>query len=51
MPKLPGGEHHRLAEVYYYDRDGRRTVKPPPEFYKADEHDQSFRDLEGKVLR
>lgn len=51
MPNLPDGVNHRLSEVYYYGRDGRRSVKPPPELYKVDEHGQSFCDLEGKALR
>jgi hypothetical protein len=51
MPNLEGGINHRLSDVYYYDRDGRRTVKPPVELYKADEHAQKFVDLEGKELR
>ncbi|KAI6184387.1 Complex I-B14.5a [Aphelenchoides bicaudatus] len=50
MPKLPGGINHRLADVYYYDRDGRRSVVPPPEFCKVDENGQTFYDLEGKAM-
>lgn len=42
MPNLPGGVHHRLSDVYYYDRDGRRTVSPPKELYRADAEGQKF---------
>uniref|UniRef100_A0A915DE00 Cytochrome b-c1 complex subunit 8 n=1 Tax=Ditylenchus dipsaci TaxID=166011 RepID=A0A915DE00_9BILA len=28
-PVVPGGIHHLLADNYYCERDGRRTVKPP----------------------
>lgn len=51
MPNLPDGVHHRLSDVYYHDRDGRRSVKPPTELYKADNTGQTFVDSEGKVIR
>ncbi|KHN78281.1 NADH dehydrogenase [ubiquinone] 1 alpha subcomplex subunit 7 [Toxocara canis] len=36
-PSLPGGIHHRLSDVYYLERDARRTVMPPSPLYTVDE--------------
>uniref|UniRef100_A0A914RHF3 NADH dehydrogenase [ubiquinone] 1 alpha subcomplex subunit 7 n=1 Tax=Parascaris equorum TaxID=6256 RepID=A0A914RHF3_PAREQ len=32
-PSLPEGIHHRLSDVYYLERDARRTVMPPKPLY------------------
>jgi len=30
-----GGVHHKIADNYYYERDGRRMVLPPTPIYKV----------------
>jgi len=50
MPKLPGGVHHRLSDVYYHERDARRAVDPPSPLYESDQQVQKFGDHTGKEL-
>ncbi|KAI6196716.1 Complex I-B14.5a [Aphelenchoides besseyi] len=51
MPKLPEGVHHRLSNVYYFERDARREVKPPAPLYKpSNDGEGVFTDLTGKPL-
>ncbi|CAJ0581253.1 unnamed protein product, partial [Mesorhabditis spiculigera] len=47
---LPGGVHHKLAANYYLERDGRRTVEPPPAIYEAAGSAGAYRKLTGEEL-
>ncbi|CAJ0963566.1 unnamed protein product, partial [Mesorhabditis belari] len=46
---LPGGVHNKLAANYYLDRDGRRSVLPPPALYST-EANPSFAKTTGEPL-
>ncbi|KHJ84887.1 hypothetical protein OESDEN_15393 [Oesophagostomum dentatum] len=50
LPTLPGGIHHKLAENYYYTRDGRRVVLPPNALYAADAHHVTYGTHTGEKL-
>ncbi|CAJ0594706.1 unnamed protein product [Cylicocyclus nassatus] len=50
LPSLPGGIHHKLAENYYYTRDGRRVVLPPNVLYVADAHGVEFGSAKGEKI-
>uniref|UniRef100_A0A0M3HS56 NADH dehydrogenase [ubiquinone] 1 alpha subcomplex subunit 7 n=1 Tax=Ascaris lumbricoides TaxID=6252 RepID=A0A0M3HS56_ASCLU len=49
-PSLPEGIHHRLSDVYYLERDARRTVMPPNPLYVADEHQVKYGTQFGDEL-
>lgn len=50
-PNLPGGVHHQIADNYYYDRDGRRSVLPPMPVYETKEDGISeFRTTSGEKI-
>ncbi|VDK49142.1 unnamed protein product [Anisakis simplex] len=49
-PTLPGGIHHRIYDVYYLERDGRRTVSPPNPLYLSDEHGAKFGTATGEEI-